>query len=373
MLSYTITGLVVLAASAIWADDGAARQAARQLTKEAPLLTELNWPKDKPLPAARITDRTEKPLLKADREWENFAIGFCRVIRQGDQWHMWYISADQDYKDDSDRYLCYARSKDGIVWEKPDLGLFEYRRSKHNNIIEFGICGASVFVDDDAPADKRFKIVFNRRVKDEWWVYGGTSADGIHWKWLEAPLLRKNSDTDNVCFRDGGLYRLYARMWTKGLYAGYRIVGYSESKTFGDFPEPVAILSPNAKDPADLHLYNSAATRLGDGLYIMFPSAFYTISDTVCPLLAMGPDGRQFDRIGRNPVLPLGNGFDSKGIYVASGGIPAGVAGEYWFYYTGTTVKHDETKPGKVKSAGGIGRFRLILSENPATRPASPQ
>ena len=33
------------------------------------------------------------------------------------------------------RYLCYAESKDGIHWEKPNLGLVEYNGLKDNNII----------------------------------------------------------------------------------------------------------------------------------------------------------------------------------------------------------------------------------------------
>jgi hypothetical protein len=45
-------------------------------------------------------------------------------------------------------YLCYATSKDGIHWEKPELGLIDYRGTKTNNIVfeaheapELGISG----------------------------------------------------------------------------------------------------------------------------------------------------------------------------------------------------------------------------------------
>ena len=31
--------------------------------------------------------------------------------------------------------LCYAASKDGISWEKPNLGLVEYENSKENNLV----------------------------------------------------------------------------------------------------------------------------------------------------------------------------------------------------------------------------------------------
>ena len=47
-------------------------------------------------------------------------------------------------------------------------------------------------------------------------------------------LLRRNTDTDNVCFFDesAGLYRFYIRMWTGTDFTSKRVVGYLESKTF---------------------------------------------------------------------------------------------------------------------------------------------
>ena len=78
---------------------------------------------------------------------------------------------------------------------------------------------------------------------------------------------------------------------------------------------------------------------------------------------------REFERVGRMQAVPLGKGFDSKCIYVGSGAIPANKAGEYWFYYVGTDVEHDATRPGKVKAAGGIGRFRITLSDTLTTQP----
>ena len=38
----------------------------------------------------RILERTTEPLLKADRPWEDYCIGYTQVIRDGGAWHMWY-------------------------------------------------------------------------------------------------------------------------------------------------------------------------------------------------------------------------------------------------------------------------------------------
>ena len=43
--------------------------------------------------------------------------------------------------------ICYAISRDGISWEKPDLGLVEYEGSKQNNIVWRGPHGAGIFKD----------------------------------------------------------------------------------------------------------------------------------------------------------------------------------------------------------------------------------
>ena len=43
--------------------------------------------------------------------------------------------------------ICYATSKDGIHWEKPDLGLVEYNGSQRNNIVWRGPHGAGVIKD----------------------------------------------------------------------------------------------------------------------------------------------------------------------------------------------------------------------------------
>ena len=333
------------------------------------------------IPALGVEQRTTQPLLIAEKPWEDFQIAYVNVIRDGDDWHMWYGAYDHSYKDDSDGYLCYAHSTNGVTWEKPVLGLVEYGGNRSNNIVIAGppiagVHGHTVFVDSDAPAAERFKLVFTKRAgkgKGEWWVYGGTSPDGIHWTLGDNPLLTRNSDTQTVCFRDGDRYRLYVRMWSDGLYRGRRLVGYSESTRFGDFPDPVAVLSPDAQDPPDLNLYNSAATKLRDGLYVMFPSAYHSvkvgesIDGTVAAQLAMSTDGRTFQRSSRELFLPLGSGFDSKGLYVGPGAVPGERPGTWWIYYAGSTRGHDDKVDSQVQYDGGIGRFLLV--EKPKEMP----
>ena len=314
-------------------------------------------------PTIEITQRTTAPLLKAEKPWEDFCIGYTQVIRMPDaRWHMWYAAYDHRYRNDADGVLCYAQSDDGINWTKPELGVTTYDGSTRNNIVlADGVHGACVFLDPAADASERFKIVFVRLTNKRWPVFGGVSADGIHWKLLNKPLLDRNSDTQQTCFRDGERYRLYVRMWSKGDFHGERVVGYSESKTFGSFTDPVRILQHDTTDPNDLQFYNSAVAKLRDDLYIMFPSAFYTKEDVVRVHAAVSRDGEHFQRIGQSPTLELGNDFDRMTMYVAPGAVATDKPDQFWCYYVGGNVGHDHSRPDKLHFGGGIGRFLVTV------------
>ena len=319
-------------------------------------------------PVLTVLERTTEPLLKADRPWEERSIGLNQVMRIGDQWHLWYIAYDRNCRIGSeDRYLCYARSKDGIRWEKPSLGIYSHKGNKNNNILGHSLSFGTIIFDENAPPAERFKGVGARLVEPqrECWIYGATSPDGLRWKVLDEFLLKKNSDTGNICIHDGDVYRLYVRMWSGWSdrpYTGKRVVGYTESATFGDFPDPVVILKPDKDDPSDFHIYNSATTKIKDDLYLMFPSGYFAKNGTSLVYAAFGRDGKQFRRLGRKPLLDLGKGFDSKGIYVATGATPGEKPGTYWFYYGGTALSHD-IEPSKVHGDGGIGRFLLRIED----------
>ena len=320
----------------------------------------------KPLPTFAISQRTTQPLLESEMPWESRYMNYFNVIRDATGWHMWYHAYDQSYTDNNDAYLCYAFSKDGVAYTRPELGLVEYAGSKNNNILidgraTGGLHGGTVFLDPQAPQAERYKLVFTRGEQLDgslaWVVRGAVSADGLRWQMLPEPLLEKNSDTQTVCFRDGDVYRLYTRMWSGDFFTGKRQVGYCESRTFSAFPDPEVIFAATPQDPADLHFYNSAATKLRDDLYVIFPSAFFTGDQTVRPYLAASRDGRRFERVGSQEFLALGakDSFDSKSIYVVPGAVPGDKPGTWWMYYIGLNIGHD----GKQNRAGGYGRFLL--------------
>jgi hypothetical protein len=83
--------------------------------------------------------------------------------------------------------VCYATSKDGIHWEKPNLGIVEYEGTKNNNIIWrgeeqdgdhwAGPHGAGIFKDNqETNPNRKYKSLF--KVED---LSVGFSKDGLHW------------------------------------------------------------------------------------------------------------------------------------------------------------------------------------------------
>lgn len=326
--------------------------------------------KDDAPPIFHISDRSEEPLLRADKPWEDYCIAGGTVIREDKRWRMWYGAYDHSYKRDDDAYLCYAESPDGLHWTKPNLGFVEYGGNKDNNILLAGPqCGgfafSYVFVDEGKPTSEKYKMIWQRFHEGEqaWQVYGATSTDGMHWSLIPEPLSPKNSDTSTICIPDGGKYRLYTRIW-RGGWSGVRTVGYTESDHFGGFPDPIEIFSHDDKDPEGMQFYSNAATKLGDHFYVIFPAAFYTMNQTVRSHLAWSRDGVHFTRYGREPVIDLGKKFDKRGVYVGAGAVPGDAPNTWWFYYLGTNTEHD-APPELTGSQNGIGRFLLAVEEMP--------
>lgn len=329
---------------------------------------------------ARIVERTSEPLMVSERPYEDFCLNHCNVIREGDTWQMWYMAYDHTYDDDSAGFFCYARSADGIHWERPDLGLVEYGGDRHNNILHHSLqqnraLGDYVFLDPFAPPEERFKMTLHRpipspwlqsgrnRLEFAWQIFGAVSADGINWQLQPDPIFAYNSDTQTAIVREPDRYRLYVRMWGTRFGCPYcRSVGYTESGHFGDFPAPVEILRTDEQDDDGMDFYTSAATKLRDGLYLMIPAAFHQYQGKIRPHLAVSDDGVLFRRQGRGPIFELGADWDSWCIYVAPGAIPGPRPGTWWFYYLGTNVGHDVNTPDRVHRAGGFGRFLIEIS-----------
>lgn len=204
--------------------------------------------------------KEREPILRPGAPWEEM-VGAQRALffdPEESKFRLWYratIRAEDERPHDRDpvsseraprhrrTFLCYAESRDGVVWGRPDLGLFEFSNRRRNNILsEIGAGDGVTFnvVKDPADPDRsrRYKALGFENAVGATTIAGvapgrkgvcvAYSADGLRWS---APRLIMDTDdlTDADCI-------LPQREPTTGRWAGFfrprtapkrRFVGYS--------------------------------------------------------------------------------------------------------------------------------------------------
>ena len=119
--------------------------------------------------------------------WEGAGSGYHCVIRDGDLYRLYYrgsaLGVENGRLKLGREVYCYAESRDGLTFTKPELGLHEYNGSKQNNIIWTGVGthNFAPFLDTRAgcPAESRFKALAGTAAQGG--LFAFQSADGIHW------------------------------------------------------------------------------------------------------------------------------------------------------------------------------------------------
>ena len=148
---------------------------------------------------------------------------------------------------------CYAESSDGIRWQKPELGLFEWKGSKKNNIVwrGDGVHNFTPFLDTNpqTSADARYKAVGGSAPAG---LFAFQSADGIRWKKLAPqPVFSKGAfDSQNVPFWDPTRrrYAIYYRFFSEGEFKGRRAIGVTHSSDFRSWDGGTPLVYPGAPD-----------------------------------------------------------------------------------------------------------------------------
>jgi len=209
--------------------------------------------------------------IEHDAPWEGAGSGYHTVFRDGDLYRMYYrgskLGVENGKLKEGPQVYCYAESRDGITFSKPDLGLFEHEGSKQNNIILTGLGthNFAPFLDanPDCPAASRFKALGG--VASEGGLFAFQSPDGIHWSLMQkTPVVTEGAfDSQNLAFWDptAKIYRAYFRTFTKGVTtaktwkpAGYRAIRTAASKDFLNWENEADL---TYKDSPVEHLYTN--------------------------------------------------------------------------------------------------------------------
>jgi len=281
---------------------------------------------------SRIIDNTENakltlgqpqkhpanPLFGEDKPWEaRFDNLYANVIYDEEEkiYKCWYnpfivdYSArgmtpeerEKPYKVPSNREdgLCYATSKDGIKWDKPELGLVEFDGSAQNNIVWRtgpGIWGhgGGIFKDPlDLDPGRRYKAMFKSHVMSV-----GISADGIHWdKSIPCPEANADGDTHNNAFWAPTLGKYVGITRLHGKYG--RQVARIESDDFVKWSKAEVVLEGLNKN---LQTYAMPAFFHG-GVYLGLVAIHDQKADRVWTELTWSPDTVKWNRVC--PGAPL--------------------------------------------------------------------
>lgn len=266
-------------------------------------------------------------VLTTDQPWEGNTCAYYSLFQDGDLYRMYYRGShwdEQTRKGTHREVTCYAESRDGIHWVKPDLGLFEFEGSSANNIVLDGL-GTHCFVafkdeNPKAAPEARYKGISRGRPVGEKGLYVFQSPDGIHWSLLhDAPVITEGAfDSQNLAFWHPieRRYIDYHRTFTDGVRAIMR----STSEDFIHWTQPELLTYRSAPNQ---HLYTNAIRPYPRAPHILvgFPTRFLPNGEHVEPLFMSSRDGLMFDR-WNDPVIPQSAPADRAGNrsnYMANG------------------------------------------------------
>jgi hypothetical protein len=237
--------------------------------------------------------------LIAEKPWERGGLtSYANVLwdPQLREYRMYYVPIA--IKPQTRWCLALATSKDGIQWEKPDLGVVDRDGSKKNNIVIEQQREGTVIIDPNAPPERRYAYLTTDG--DGAWLF--TSPDGVRFQKKPEPLSKHHSDSQLSTFWDDQrkkyvhcfkVYQGEKDQWYKDpqIKLGKNIQSQSQSEPFGrstgrietatmdeTWNQPfLVILARDNQDPPGMDLYTNSCQKyaLAPDVYVAFPTPYY--------------------------------------------------------------------------------------------------
>jgi len=318
------------------------------------------------------------PLIQGDVPWEQNPYCFGTVIydEEASIFKFWYQSYnDIDISLQVRTPVLYATSKDGIKWNRPNLGIFEFQGSKDNNIIlqNYGhhdLYSPSVIKDTlDSDPKKRYKMI--------WWDFPlgkkgyqddgmcvAFSPDGIHWKkYPDNPVLQVSKNEKSISDvmsvmqdQNTGKFVAYTKGWAAP-WPSHRQIVRVESTDFIHWSEPEVVIR-HAHDLKDPQSYGMTTSQFGNNYIGMIYSYKKPGNETIDVQLTISHDNKNWDRVANQKIfIPLGKSgsWDDGMIFCAP-----------LFNYNNKTLIYfsawDNSHDSKERRRSGIGLATLRLN-----------
>ena len=258
--------------------------------------------------------RSAGKVLSYDAPWEGNTSFYTNIIKDGDRLRMYFrgsnnkayvdtglLKPGEKQVEDHPFTISYAESRDGIVWERPSLGLWEFQGSKDNSIVWMDNPDQSVtecmhvFKDGNpaAPDSQRYKALGGSSYP----LVALVSPDGFRWTEMQGQksLIRKGLhrnafDALNVAFWDAyrKRYSIFFRDSDRGISPhslpfdhtagppfnyGNRSFKFATSDDFVNWTMPQWV---DFGEAATEHLYTNGTTPYyrAPHIYMAFPKRF---------------------------------------------------------------------------------------------------
>ena len=289
------------------------------------------------------------PLIEPEMPWddgETFLHGTVLRDPIDGLWKAWATAAPNST---FDRRLVYYESDDGVDWRRPEVDIRPFGGNERTNILlDFDTGGtliyANVFVDPDAPDERRYLMYALRRPEEpdeaqskgivagfpaadgsearDRGVYRYHSSDGLHWQPDVGPVLVNSPDplvTNGTA--DGyfiyrqldGSYVIYHKTSMRSFpgaiipyelgAGGCRVLVRRTSEDGVHWSPHEPCLAPDWRDPADTQFMEMSVTPMAGG-YVGVLTVYRTGNQTLEFQFAASRDGRYWWRPDRRACVP---------------------------------------------------------------------
>ena len=295
----------------------------------------------------------ENPVLTWDKPWEgNCVITWGSILydREEKLFKAWYeVYKKFPPKGESAMLICYATSRDGISWDKPNLGLHAFHGSKANNIVFKGHLDApTVFADPNPAPGRKYRMFwYDGEARG---IKSSLSADGVHWS-EEEGIRVKAGDRSSVDYDPlRGKYYVITRIPGKSV----RTCGLWESRDGLKFDFVKELAEADDKDPPKTQLYGMIAFPY-EGLHLAFIEPFFIPIRKLNTQLMHSRDGLKWLRTpNRETFLPWGPpGSWDQAWVTPSQNPPIRIGDKLYIFYQGRQTLHWAERPfGHIGSVG---------------------
>ena len=238
-------------------------------------------------------------VMTFDQPWEGNTTIPTAIFQDGDMYRMYYRASNTPgsaggEKRGAHEFDCYAESRDGIHWTRPQLQQREFQNSKDNNIIQapdvpdgWSLGALNPFRDSNprAEPDALFKAVtplYGPGTNPDDWLSKEKglavlkSADGINWSLARQGGVFRNEgnfDSVNVAFWDPHRqeYRAYFR--NAEAPAWFRDIKTGTSRDFTQWTQAVP-LTYSTKPPAQFYTNGIRNYHRAPHLLVGFPGMY---------------------------------------------------------------------------------------------------